>query len=190
MIIGDGVILGGGGEAATIVVTAPTGSTVTMSHGGKTTTGTEVSGTWMFKAQEYGTYTVTATKDGKTASQTVVVDAATTYELTLAYVITITITGDTTRAFVIYNGTEYKSTFTIPAGSSVSFRTGSINSTKARGNATITINGESVGTIQTTSPHGQLYENFVPVTDVNVACSYTYVSASDFYGRLVVTGGV
>lgn len=86
MIIGDGVILGGGGgESATIVVTAPTGSTVTMSHGGKTTTGTEVSGTWTFKAQEYGTYTVTATKDGQTATKTVVVDAATQYDVSLAY---------------------------------------------------------------------------------------------------------
>lgn len=85
MIIGDSVILGGGGEAATIVVTAPTGSTVTMSHGGETTTGTEVSGTWTFKAREYGTYTVTATKDGETATKTVVVDAATEYIVELSY---------------------------------------------------------------------------------------------------------
>lgn len=76
---------GGGSRFATIVVTAPTGSTVTMSHGGKTTIGAEVSGTWTFKAREYGAYTLTATKYGETATKTVVVDAATQYTVSLAY---------------------------------------------------------------------------------------------------------
>lgn len=85
VIIGESVMLSGGGESATIVVTAPAGSTVTMSHGGKTTTGTEVSGTWIFTAKEYGTYTVTATQGSKTTTKTVVVDAATEYTVPFAF---------------------------------------------------------------------------------------------------------
>lgn len=84
MIIGDSVILGGGGgKYATIIVTAPTGSVVTMSHGGKITTGAEVGGTWAFKAKEYGIYTITSVSGGQTTTKTTTVDAATTYEVTI-----------------------------------------------------------------------------------------------------------
>lgn len=115
MIIGDGVILGGGGETATIVVTAPTGSTVTLSRGGKVTTGTEVSGTWTFKAREYGAYTLTATKDGETATQDVVVDTATVFEVEMSYsvplsdlpvgsIVTIKISGTPENFIVVHQG--------------------------------------------------------------------------------------
>ena len=86
-IIGDGIMLGAGGETASIVVTAPTGSTVTCTTpGGVVLTATEVRGTWTFaKLKVYGTYTVTATNGTKTATQDVLVDSATQYDIELEY---------------------------------------------------------------------------------------------------------
>lgn len=54
-----------------IIVTAPTGSTVTCSKGGKVLTTEEVGGKWTFNVPEYGEWTVS---DG-TSSDIVVVDA-------------------------------------------------------------------------------------------------------------------
>ena len=78
MIIGDGIMLGAGGEKASIVVTAPAGSTVTCTTpAGIVLTAAEVNGTWAFaKLKVYGTYTITATNGTITATQDVLVDAA------------------------------------------------------------------------------------------------------------------
>lgn len=87
MIIGDGIILGAGGETASIVVTAPTGSTVTCTTpGGVLLTATEVGGTWTFaKLKMYGTYTTTATNGTDTATIDVLVDSAVTYNVEISY---------------------------------------------------------------------------------------------------------
>ena len=86
-IIGDGIMLGTSGETASIVVTAPTGSTVTCTTpGGVVLPATEIGGTWTFsKLKSYGTYTITATNGTNTATQDVLVDAAEvfTVEVTL-----------------------------------------------------------------------------------------------------------
>ena len=73
MIVGDGIMLGAGGETASIVVTAPTGSTVTCTTpNGIVLTAVEVSGTWTFaRLKTYGTYTVTATNGSKSQSKNV-----------------------------------------------------------------------------------------------------------------------
>lgn len=167
MIIGDGVILGGCGESATIVVNAPTGSTVTMSHGGKVTTGTEVSGTWTFKAREYGTYTVTATQGSKTTTKTVVVDAATEYAVPLAFVapadgVLLTasgVVGDGVATECTFSGEEW----TVPSvgGETITLSDGVIfgenttticfDSAKSKVNAsavTVYIDGQSLGSKQ------------------------------------------
>lgn len=72
MRLGGGV--GGGDE---LIVTAPTGSTVTATKDGVTKTAVENSGTWTFKGLEYGDWTVTATRVGKTVSKVVTVSAET-----------------------------------------------------------------------------------------------------------------
>lgn len=69
---------------ATINVTAPAGSTVTCTKGGVTYQ-QESGGTVSFVVMETGTWTLTATKDGETASNTVNVTSATTYSLKLAF---------------------------------------------------------------------------------------------------------
>ena len=89
MILGDSAILAGGSPLAKIIVTAPAGSTVTMSYGGVVTTGTEVGGTWPFGVKEYGEYIITATKDGRTITRTVEVAAAADYAITLRFEYTV-----------------------------------------------------------------------------------------------------
>lgn len=56
-----------------IIVTAPTGSTVTCSNGTVTKTATESGGTWTFRECAAGTWTVTATQGSNTATATVTV---------------------------------------------------------------------------------------------------------------------
>ena len=68
-----------------IVVTAPTGSTVTATLGSKTYDATESSGTWTFDVDEYGVYTVTATLNSDTASEEVEVNTVKQYAVELIY---------------------------------------------------------------------------------------------------------
>lgn len=74
-----------GGILPQIIVTAPTGSTVTATLGSKTYTATESAGTWTFNVEEYGVYTVTATLDTKTASAEVEVNVVKQYAVDLIY---------------------------------------------------------------------------------------------------------
>ena len=73
------------GMTAQIVVTAPTGSTVTATLGTKVYTATESSGKWTFDVEDYGTYTIKATKNGQTATDTVTVSVVQQYTATLSY---------------------------------------------------------------------------------------------------------
>ena len=68
-----------------IVVTAPTGSTVTATLGSKVYTATESAGMWVFNVEDYGVYTVTATLDSQTASKEVNVSVVQQYTVELAY---------------------------------------------------------------------------------------------------------
>ena len=76
----------GGGLSPRIVVTAATGSTVTCTKGGTTLTATEVSGKWTFNLNDFGTWTVSATLGGKSATKDVDVVWAQVYEVTLLFV--------------------------------------------------------------------------------------------------------
>ena len=75
-----------GGFKPQIVVTAPTGSTVTITKGGTTITGTEQSGVWYIDVPDYGTWTVTATKSGSTSVNTVNVTEVKQYPVEVVYV--------------------------------------------------------------------------------------------------------
>lgn len=69
-----------------IVVTAPTGSTVTCTKGSTVLTASEVSGAWTFDVPDYGTWTVNAVKGSKSASESVEVTEVKQYTLTLEFV--------------------------------------------------------------------------------------------------------
>ena len=72
--------------AGTIVITAPTGSTVTATLGGKVYSAAEVSGKWTFKVRKKGTYTIKAVKGSQSATASVAVTTKKTYTATLTYV--------------------------------------------------------------------------------------------------------
>ena len=79
---------GGGGAKGLlpqIIVTVDTGSAITCTDGTTTLTGTST-GSYTFEIPNYGTWTVTATLSGNTASGTVTVDAVKQYAVELAYV--------------------------------------------------------------------------------------------------------
>lgn len=90
VIYGQAITLGGGGNE--LIVTAPTGSTVTATKDGVTKTATEKNGVWTFKGLEAGEWTVTATKGSDTASAIVTVSAE---ALTLHYKPTASTTATT-----------------------------------------------------------------------------------------------
>ena len=78
---------GGGGAKGLlpqIVVTVDAGSVITCTDGTTTLTGTST-GSYTFEIPNYGTWTVTATLSGNTASGTVVVDAVKQYAIELSY---------------------------------------------------------------------------------------------------------
>ena len=75
-ILGNPITLGGGGGNE-LIVTAPTGSTVTATKGSITKRATEKSGTWTFKGLEAGDWTVTAVKGSDSTSSVVTVSAET-----------------------------------------------------------------------------------------------------------------
>ena len=79
---------GGGGVKPRIVVTAPTGSDVTVSKGSTILYAPEVGGTWTFNVPEQGDWSATAILGSKTASKTVSVSKVGVYNVTLRYVST------------------------------------------------------------------------------------------------------
>lgn len=73
--------------AATITVTCPAGSSVTCANGDTTLTQTAASGTAVFTVTSAGTWEITATLDGETATGEVVISASGEQKtITLAYV--------------------------------------------------------------------------------------------------------
>lgn len=117
--------VGAGGkkaQLATIVVTAPTGSTVIATKNDITLTAPEVNGTWTFSVPEAGTWTLTATKGSNSSSTTVNVIGS--YDAELVYSWTATITGNGGGvATVTIDGTNYGSATTVqvPRGATIKF---------------------------------------------------------------------
>lgn len=89
---------GGSPNKSTIIVTAPTGSTVTCKMGSTTKTAPEKNGVWTFGGLDLGTWTITSTKGGDSATQDVVITRLTVEYVTIVYRITseFTYTGDYT----------------------------------------------------------------------------------------------
>jgi len=79
---------GGGGASLSpiIVVSAPTGSTVTCKKGSTVLTAEESSGTWSFAIPAYGTWTVTGISAGTTVEKTVEVTAIEVYFVALEFI--------------------------------------------------------------------------------------------------------
>ena len=89
-----------------IIATIPSGSSVTCKCGSKTLTATST-GTVTFNLTGYGTWVVTATKDGQTATESVVVDDVKQYKISLSYFsATLKVTSDSGATVTAMNGTK------------------------------------------------------------------------------------
>lgn len=112
-----------GGEKATIVVSAPTGSTVTATLGTTVLRTTEKNGVWTFNVRAFGVWTINATLGSESTQTEVNVTQDTTYNVSLSYAKPsngIIIDGDT--VFVNYSGKliyqEDRKNWYVPAGDS------------------------------------------------------------------------
>lgn len=81
----NAVIGGGNFTKSVIIVTAPTGSTVTCSNGSTVKKAEEKNGTWIFGGLDAGTWTVTATQGTKVSAKEVGVAANTVAFVQLTY---------------------------------------------------------------------------------------------------------
>ena len=145
------VAQGGGGFYPSIVVTAPTGSTVTATDGNTSLVGTEVSGKWTFQIPAYGVWSITATLNGQTASTSVSVTEVKQYTVTLTYFsATISVTYPAGSTCTCSNGADTLTapnttgsyTFTVPSAGTWTVK--STNGTDTAQQAvSITTNGQS-----------------------------------------------
>lgn len=168
MILNTHYAYGAGVSGAVIVVTAPTGSTVTATLDGTVYTAQEVNGTWTFKVRKFGTYTVTATLDSQTANTTVDVTEKKTYDVALAYTFTVKITRPNGAVYdmanVKINGVTYNTANTLQVN------TGTIITLIAKGNSSeglIFVNNAKV------KQGVDVSYNITPNTDTNIRLEYS-----------------
>lgn len=158
---------GGSMNKSIIIVTAPTGSTVTCTKGTTVKTATEKNGEWWFKNLDEGTWTLKATLSGQTATQTVNITQLDVYRVTMAY---------------------FKSTIkvTYPAGSTCTCSKGGevLTAPNTSGSYTFTVTSAGTWTVKATDGD-RTKSTAVNITSSgetkNVSLSYELVlSESDF----------
>ena len=76
---------GGSLTKSILIVTAPTGSTVTVTKGATTKTAMEKNGEWWFKNLENGEWTIRATLDGQSATAVYKIEQFGVYRTSIAY---------------------------------------------------------------------------------------------------------
>ena len=178
MILNTHYAYGAGVSGAVIVVTAPTGSTVTATLDGTVYTAQEVNGTWTFKVRKFGTYTINATLGDQTASTTVEVTEKKTYEVALAYTLSVSISGNVQAGFYncyvkinnVYYGNINRNLLNFPANITITpgteIQVGMAGSGSQNKNpSTCTINGQTV--ISNKSGSTQYY-TFTPTRNCTI----------------------
>ena len=163
-------------SGAVIIVTAPTGSTVTATLDGTVYTAQEVNGTWTFKVRKFGTYTVTATLGNQTASTTVSVTEVKTYEVALAYTFKVRITGDgggsmssTSDAYVKIGGIQYKHPTTVEVQPTAVINVSAYRKTSYNGNSGVFLNGLLVDRVD----NRRISYNVTVDSDITIELSWT-----------------
>ena len=176
MILNTHYAYGASVSGAVIVVTAPTGSTVTATLDGTVYTAQEVNGTWTFKVRKFGTYNVTATLDSQTASTTVDVTEKKTYDVALAYTLSVSISGTMEangyNCYVkinnVFYGDRFNNVYNIPSNITIAPGTEiqvGMSGAPNKNPSTCTINGTVV--ISTKSNNTQYY-TFTPTRNCTI----------------------
>lgn len=192
MILNTHYAYGAGVSGAVIIVSAPTGSTVTATLDGTVYTAQEVNGTWTFKVRKFGVYTVKATRSGQSAQQNVNVTQATTYRVTLNYVqyVNVVITGNgevsSIRPQILASAGGYYSagTYQIVKGSALKLYV-KVNCEGARSDCNITVNGRIVATANNEIGATAEYTIY-PSNNVNVTLSLKNGTTGK-YGKVVAS---
>lgn len=184
MIIGKAIYAGGaGGLKPGIIVTAEAGSTLTCGAQSYTLGASESTHTFVVAL---GTYTVTATKGGDTASETVLVDMVAQYAVELAYAVNVTVTvsgnGNSKICYATINGTNYTGTgsATVRSGDTIAF---ALRAADAFSKGTVTVDGTEV--FSTTSTTAVTYSWDVPYGIRAVAIRLQY--SSSYQATITVT---
>ena len=190
MILNTHYAYGAGVSGAVIVVTAPTGSTVTATLDGTVYNAQEVNGTWTFKVRKFGTYVVKATLGSQTAQQNVNVTEATTYRVTLNYVqyVNMVITGNgtavdtTVQILAAAGGRNVAGTYQIIKGNALILYVKNNTSSFVSDDCSITVNGNIVA--KATRAGSTAEYTIYPSANVNVELSVKK-SGSKHYGKVV-----
>ena len=190
MILNTHYAYGAGVSGAVIVVTAPTGSTVTATLDGTVYNAQEVNGTWTFKVRKFGTYVVKATLGNQTAQQNVNVTETTTYRVTLNYVqyVKLVITGNgkavdaTVQVLASAGGRSSAGTYQIAKGKALKLYVKNNTNSVLNGQCNITVNGNIVA--RANSEGSTVEYTIYPSANVNVELS-TKQGNNGHYGKVV-----
>lgn len=144
--------LGAAGVPPQIIVTVQSGSSVTCANGGTTVTKAS-SGVVTFDLPNYGAWSITATLNGQTTSETVLVDDVKQYAITLSYFsATLRVTSESGATVTATGPKTYSAT--VPSSGVVDI------AIKAAGTYTIRAskNGETTDAVtRNIATHGNLY---------------------------------
>lgn len=171
-------------SGAVIIVTAPTGSNVTATLGGRTLTATEKNGTWTFQVKQFGEWTIVATLGASSKSTIVNVTEKTTYTVTIAYTVNVNVQrsgngvqGSGTFCYVLINDEKVYETGIYPVSIGDTIKcVGRL--TKA--STVIQLNGKTVASAG--AQNIAEYE-YVVNSDINIAISY-YGGTTNTYIRI------
>lgn len=159
---------GGGLNKSVIIVTAPSGSTLTCTCGGVTKTAVESNGTWTFRGLDLGEWTIQAVKGQQKAAKTVNISRFTVEYVTITY-------------FAAYIQATW------PAGSTCKVSSGgtTITAPNTTGSYQFTVPNTGTWTV-TASGGGQSDSKTVSITadgqSVSVALSYRAIPEFTFSG--------
>lgn len=163
---------GGGLNKSVIIVTAPSGSTLTCTCGGVTKTAVETKGTWTFRGLDLGEWTIQAVKGQKKAAKTVNISRFTVEYVTITY-------------FAAYIQATW------PAGSTCKVSNGgtTITAPNTTGSYQFTVPNPGTWTV-TASGGGQSDSKTVSITadgqSVSVALAYSNIPEFTFSGDYAI----
>lgn len=178
-------------NAAPITVNTESGATVTATKGSRTINLSWNGAAYVGSLDEYGFWTITATKNGNVSYASVDVEEATNYTVSIQFVVTISISGsgNSSHSYVMIDGTKRTSsgTYTVGMGSVLTF---GIYGASSSNEGYVKINGIDV--ISVTNKTDTQYAWAIPsgVQNVNIELSYYQTglfTKTPQYGRSVVT---
>lgn len=163
-----------GGKKATIIVSAPTGSTVTATLGTTVLKTTENNGVWTFNVRAFGVWTINATLGNENAQTAVNVTQDTTYNVLLSYTnpadgvlldnsgnAYVPVTNVTWNSFIKGWSINESATASLDDVTFASTTTTLTFVAVGRSGFDVSINGTKIGTVTSAKPSVNIPSNFI-----------------------------